>query len=41
MTNKKTFLIDMDGVLVSGKKAIPKAAEFIQSLVESGTATSF
>jgi len=30
--NKKNFLIDMDGVLVSGKKLIPGADDFIESL---------
>jgi NagD protein len=29
---KKTYLIDMDGVLVHGKNAIPGAVEFIQRL---------
>lgn len=33
MKRKKTYLIDMDGVLVHGKKAIPGAVEFIQRLI--------
>ena len=33
MERKKTYLIDMDGVLVHGKKAIPGAVEFIQRLI--------
>jgi NagD protein len=33
---KKTYLIDMDGVLVHGERAIPGAAEFIRSLHENG-----
>jgi len=32
----KNYLIDMDGVLVSGRKLIPGASEFIQSLHEKG-----
>lgn len=31
---KKTYLIDMDGVLVHGKRAIPGAPEFIQRLID-------
>lgn len=34
MANKKSYLIDMDGVLVEGKNAIPGAVEFIQRLIE-------
>jgi NagD protein len=34
--SKKTYLIDMDGVLVHGKNAIPGAVEFIQRLVSGG-----
>jgi NagD protein len=34
MTNKKSYLIDMDGVLVHGQKAIPGAADFIQRLID-------
>ncbi len=33
---KKTYLIDMDGVLVHGKHAIPGAVEFIQRLIDGG-----
>jgi len=33
---KKTYLIDMDGVLVYGEKAIPGAGEFIRKLHEGG-----
>ncbi len=33
---KKTFLIDMDGVLVHGERAIPGAVDFINSLKEGG-----
>jgi NagD protein len=36
MTNQKSYLIDMDGVLVSGQKAIPGAPEFIQRLIRGG-----
>lgn len=36
MKNKKTYLIDMDGVLVHGQHAIPGAVEFIQRLSERG-----
>ncbi|HSV32198.1 MAG TPA: HAD-IIA family hydrolase [Atribacteraceae bacterium] len=36
MVNKKSYLIDMDGVLVYGEKAIPGAREFIQRLEEGG-----
>ena len=31
---KKSYLIDMDGVLVHGSVPIPGAAEFIQKLIE-------
>ena len=34
---KKHYLIDMDGVLVSGKRMIPGADEFIKRLKESDT----
>lgn len=34
---KKHYLIDMDGVLVSGKRMIPGADEFIKRLKESNT----
>ena len=34
---KKNYLIDMDGVLVSGKRLIPGADEFIKRLNESNT----
>jgi len=33
---KQNYLIDMDGVLVQGKKLIPGADKFIQSLKEKG-----
>ncbi len=33
---KKTYLIDMDGVLVEGPNAIPGAVEFIERLIEGG-----
>jgi NagD protein len=36
MTTKKTYLIDMDGVLVHGKHAIPGAVDFIQRLIDGG-----
>ena len=36
MTTKKSYLIDMDGVLVNGRKAIPGATEFIQRLIDGG-----
>ncbi|MBN1995623.1 MAG: HAD family hydrolase [Anaerolineae bacterium] len=36
MDNKKTYLIDMDGVLVHGQKAIPGAAGFIHRLIKEG-----
>jgi NagD protein len=32
----KTYLIDMDGVLVHGKNAIPGASKFIQRLIKGG-----
>lgn len=32
----KTYLIDMDGVLVHGKNAVPGAPEFIQRLIKGG-----
>jgi NagD protein len=32
--SKKSYLIDMDGVLVHGKNAIPGAPEFIQRLID-------
>ncbi|MGE5606578.1 MAG: TIGR01457 family HAD-type hydrolase, partial [Bacteroidota bacterium] len=34
--SKKTYLIDMDGVLVHGERAIPGAKEFIDRLNEGG-----
>ena len=34
--SKKTYLIDMDGVLVQGQNPIPGAAGFIQRLVSGG-----
>ncbi len=34
MDNKKTYLIDMDGVLVHGQHAIPGAPEFIHRLIK-------
>jgi len=36
VTTKKTYLVDMDGVLVHGKNAIPGAVEFIKRLVAGG-----
>lgn len=33
---KKTYLIDMDGVLVHGERVIPGAPEFIRSLRTGG-----
>jgi NagD protein len=36
MTTKKTYFIDLDGVLVNGQTAVPGAAEFIQRLIEGG-----
>ena len=33
---KKTYLIDMDGVLVHGERAIPGASEFIERLKDGG-----
>lgn len=33
---KKSYLIDMDGVLVEGQNAIPGAIEFVQRLIEGG-----
>jgi NagD protein len=35
-TRKKTYLIDMDGVLVHGERAIPGAKEFIERLNNGG-----
>jgi NagD protein len=34
VTEKKNYLIDMDGVLVSGRTVIPGAPEFIQRLIQ-------
>ena len=34
--SKKSYIIDMDGVLVHGERAIPGANEFIQRLTEGG-----
>ena len=36
MSDKKAYLIDMDGVLVHGQNAIPGAVEFIQRLNSGG-----
>jgi NagD protein len=36
MNRKKSYLIDMDGVLVHGQNPIPGAAEFIQRLIAGG-----
>ena len=36
MTTQKTYLIDLDGVLVNGHSAVPGAAEFIQRLIKGG-----
>jgi NagD protein len=33
---EKNYLIDMDGVLIHGKKMIPGANEFIQRLKDKG-----
>lgn len=33
---KRSYLIDMDGVLVHGERPIPGAAEFIQKLIDNG-----
>lgn len=33
---KKAYLIDMDGVLVHGRNAIPGAVEFVQRLIDGG-----
>ncbi len=35
-TTKKSYIIDMDGVLVSGRTVIPGACEFIQELRDCG-----
>ena len=37
MSNKKSYLLDMDGVLVKGAVPIPGSQEFIRSLVETNT----
>ncbi|MCS6845278.1 MAG: HAD-IIA family hydrolase [Caldilineales bacterium] len=36
METRKNFLIDMDGVLVAGRKAIPGARQFIERLQAAG-----
>lgn len=36
MTDKKTYLLDMDGVLVRGNETIPGAQEFIRKLTSNG-----
>ena len=36
MTTKKTYLIDLDGVLVNGQTAVAGAADFIERLIEGG-----
>ncbi|MCB0164485.1 MAG: HAD family hydrolase [Anaerolineae bacterium] len=36
MSTKKTYLCDMDGVLVHGQKALPGAIEFIEKLIQGG-----
>lgn len=36
MATKKTYLVDMDGVLVHGQNAIPGAVDFIQRLIDGG-----
>ncbi|HRV96763.1 MAG TPA: HAD-IIA family hydrolase [Anaerolineae bacterium] len=36
MSTKKTYLCDMDGVLVHGQKALPGAIEFIEKLIKGG-----
>jgi NagD protein len=35
MSKNKTYILDMDGVLVTGNKAIPGAQQFIQRLIDS------
>lgn len=35
--SRKAFLLDMDGVLVHGRRPIPGAPEFIDRLIKSGT----
>ncbi len=37
MTTKKSYLLDMDGVLVRGKTPIPGAQDFLARLEETGT----
>jgi NagD protein len=37
MSKKKNYILDMDGVLVRGRKPIPGAPEFIQKLIDTGT----
>ena len=36
MEKKKNYLIDMDGVLISGKKLIPGANSFIENTERQG-----
>jgi NagD protein len=36
VSSKKTYLIDMDGVLVQGQNPIPGAPEFIERLISGG-----
>lgn len=37
MKPKKSYILDMDGVLVRGSQAIPGAQQFIERLLETGT----
>lgn len=37
MKQKKSYILDMDGVLVRGSQAIPGAQQFIERLLETGT----
>jgi len=37
MKSKKSYILDMDGVLVRGSQAIPGAQQFIERLIETGT----
>jgi NagD protein len=37
MAAKKSYILDMDGVLVRGSQAIPGAQQFIERLVSTGT----
>lgn len=37
MKSNKSYILDMDGVLVRGSQAIPGAQQFIERLIETGT----